>query len=84
MINALATKWRHENGYTGKCGVVVLWGREVQGWVNELRDPDHWTPGCVAITEAGACYEASGGNAQDGADYWRPIPEDRAELKPAV
>jgi hypothetical protein len=24
---------------------------QVQSWVNELRNPEHWQPGCVAIEE---------------------------------
>jgi len=63
-------RWRDDNGYAGKDGVVVVYGDEVQGWVNELRDPQHWTPGCIAITEDGTCYEARGGNDYDGADHW--------------
>jgi hypothetical protein len=64
-------RWRHENGYHGKGGVVVVCGDEVQGWVNELRNPEHWRPGCIAVTEGGTCYEALGGNDYDGAKHWR-------------
>ena len=62
-----AKEWRKDNGYIGKCGVVVFFEGELQGWCNELRDPQRWQPGCIAIDEFGLCYEAIGGNVQDGA-----------------
>ena len=64
----LAAKWREQYGYTG--GVVVIFGGEVQGWVNELRNPEQWQPGCVAIDEQGQQWIAVGGNARDGAERW--------------
>lgn len=68
-----AKEWRQEMGYVEKCGVVIFFGDELQGWVNSLRDPQHWQPGCIAIDEFGLCYDAVGGNAQDGASRWEPI-----------
>lgn len=65
-----AVKWRAENGYSEKLGVVIFANNELQGWCNELRDPEHWQPGCIAIDEFGLCYEAKGGNAQNGATSW--------------
>ena len=65
-----ALKWREQNGYTGRGGVVVIFEGKVQGWVNRLRDPYHWQPGCVAIDEEGHCWHARGGNSQNGAIVW--------------
>lgn len=46
-------------GY-GRRGVVVVYGAEVQGWVNGLRNPGHWPPGYVAIGD-GRIWTAIGG-----------------------
>ena len=50
---AVARRWREENGYVGRGGVIVLFEGDVQSWVNALRNPEHWLPGCVAIDEDG-------------------------------
>jgi hypothetical protein len=67
----ITVHWRQENGYQGRGGVVVLFDGEVQGWCNQLRDPDHWRPGCIAIDEVGQHWEAVGGNSVNGATDWR-------------
>lgn len=56
-----------------KGGVVVVFEYEVSGWVNELRDPQHWEPGCVAVDESGNAWESVGGNPYDGAEEWKQI-----------
>jgi len=66
----LAENWRRKNGYADKGGVVVVFDGVVQGWVNELRDPDHWRPGCIAVDARGVEFLAHGGSAQDGAQRW--------------
>lgn len=71
-MKTLAKKWRAKNGCTGKGGVIVVCDGEVQGWVNELRNPESWQPGCVAIDENGCKWIAAGGNAYDGAQSWQP------------
>jgi len=53
--------------------VVIIHKRKVQGWVNELRDPQHWCPGCLAIDTVGKQWRAVGGNDYDGAAEWQPI-----------
>ncbi|VAW65863.1 hypothetical protein MNBD_GAMMA11-3440 [hydrothermal vent metagenome] len=67
----LAFEWRKSNGYIDKGGVIVLLDYEIQGWVDLLRNPEHWEPGCIAITEDGTLYKAIGGNSYDGADRWQ-------------
>lgn len=64
--------WRKDYGYVGRAGVVIVSEGLAQGWVNELRNPEHWQPGCVAVDESGLTWKAVGGNAQDGAVSWRP------------
>lgn len=75
-----AKQWRKDNGYVDKCGLVVFFGEELQGWVNELRDPQHWQPGCIAIDEFGLCYKTVGGNTRDGATKWEPVLMTEAEI----
>lgn len=69
-VTELADSWRRKNGYADKGGVVVVFDGIVQGWVNELRNPEHWQPGCVAVDAHGAEFAAKGGDARDGAQRW--------------
>lgn len=73
MDTQSANRWRNQNGYTGRGGVVVLFGGEVQGWCNQLRNPEHWQPGCVAVDECGNRWIAVGGNSKDGATCWQSL-----------
>lgn len=69
---AAARRWRKIWGYEGRGGVVVLFDGEVQSWVNELRNPEDWQPGCIAVAEDGRTWTAIAGNAQGGAVMWLP------------
>lgn len=54
-------------------GVVVMnQSGEACGWVNELRNPEHWEPGCIAIDLDGNCWLATGGDSYNGAEQWIP------------
>jgi hypothetical protein len=66
----LAFKWRKDHGYIGRRGVVVIFQGEIQGWVDRLRNPEHWQPGCVAVDECGESWTATAGNASAGALMW--------------
>jgi hypothetical protein len=35
----VARRWREENGYCGRGGVIVLFKGNVQSWVDALRNP---------------------------------------------
>lgn len=50
----------------------MFFAGEVQNWVNELRNPEHWQPGCVAVDEAGKSWVTIAGNGADGALMWLP------------
>jgi hypothetical protein len=69
---AIARSWREPYGYVGRGGVVVVHDGEAQGWVNALRNPEHWRPGCVAVHEDGRSWIALAGNDQNGALMWLP------------
>ncbi len=59
---------------SGKGGVVVLWEGKAQGWVNELRDPRSWQPGCIAVSvDSDRQWQAIGGNDYDGALVWEEL-----------
>jgi hypothetical protein len=66
----IALQWRKETGRVGHGGVVVLFNGKVQGWVNTLRNPDHWQPGCIAVDEEGRTWTTIAGNERDGALMW--------------
>ncbi|WP_224981276.1 hypothetical protein [Geomonas agri] len=68
----LAKKWREEKGYIDKGGVIVIFDGTVNSWVNELSDPKHWAPGCIAVDEAGNQWITKDGNPQGGAERWEP------------
>lgn len=72
-IQKIASRWRSTNGYTDKGGVIILHEKKVQGWVNKLRNPESWMPGCIAVKENGDCYVAQGGNRYDGAERWTQL-----------
>mgnify|MGYP001263067838 CR=1 FL=1 len=58
-------------------GLVVFFNDDPAGWMNELRSPESWEPGCIAVDADGRCWKACGGNAYDGATYWNVMPEDQ-------
>ncbi|MFZ6774552.1 hypothetical protein ACO0LB_17755 [Undibacterium sp. SXout7W] len=66
----LARIWREQNGYTGRAGVIVLFQGNVQGWVNTLRNPEHWQPGCIAVNEEGPSWTTMAGSERNGALMW--------------
>lgn len=68
----LAKAWREERGYTGRGGVVVIHDSVANGWVDKLRNPNHWQPGCIAVDEDGRTWTATGGTYQEGALMWLP------------
>lgn len=69
---ALAHDWWQKNGYLGRGGLIILFRGEVQSWVNQLRNPERWVPGCIAIDEAGNSWVTIAGNEKDGALMWLP------------
>lgn len=75
QIEALTAAWRTENGYAGKGGVVVVFNEEVQGWVNTLRNPEHWVAGCFAVNELGEIWQTIGGDENNGALMWLPMKD---------
>lgn len=73
MNKNIIEKYREQNNYTGKGGVIVIFENEVQGWVNELRDPKNWQPGCRAFDESNHEWVATGGNRENGATDWQKV-----------
>ena len=63
--------WRRQHGYVGAGGVVIVVGGYATAWINELRNPEHWEPGTIAVDELGHTWRAVGGNAK-GAALWMP------------
>lgn len=80
----IAAAWRTEKGYTGKGGVIVIFNGVVNSWVNELRDPNHWAPGCIAVDESGNHWIAKGGDRQRGADRWETVSHGIKSIKGGV
>lgn len=68
----VAHHWRIREGYVGRGGVVVVFDGRAAGWMNELRDPQNWEPGCIGVDEAENTWTATGGDPQTGATRWMP------------
>lgn len=68
-----AKNWKTSKKIKAEGGVVVFYDAEPCGWMNELRDPDHWVPGCIAVDEAGNEWRTVGGDPQHGALRWEVI-----------
>jgi hypothetical protein len=64
----LAQQWRANHRHHG--GVVIIYNGIVQGWVDDLRNPEHWRAGCIAIDDAGRQWRATGGDYLSGAEQW--------------
>ncbi len=60
--------------------MIVFFGGNVQGWVDGLRNPEHWRPGSIAVNELGDSWIATGGNEQNGAKSWEPEWTDGRRL----
>jgi hypothetical protein len=67
-----ALDWRRQHGFSNKGGIIVFFDGQVQGWVNELRNPEHWQTGCIAVNEAGDTWVTVGGDEPNGAKMWMP------------
>lgn len=61
-----ARRWRDQNSFVGRGGVVILFEGKAQGWANMLRNPEHWQPGCVAVDEDRRSWTAVAGDEQKG------------------
>jgi len=76
-LKTLADQYRENERPDLKGGVVVIFDNEVSGWMDELRDPQGWEPGCFAVDEDGNVWVSVGGNAYDGAESWQPVHDER-------
>lgn len=65
-----ARRYREQEALVGKGGVVVFFQGKVQGWVNQLRNPEHWQPGCIAVDEQGRMWTTIAGSERNGALMW--------------
>jgi len=63
----MANKYRQNGNNTG---VVVLFNNEVCGWMDELRSPESWAPGAIAIDAENHIFIAEGGDDYDGSYRW--------------
>ena len=59
--------------YNRPHGVIVIHDSKYCGWMDRLRNPEHWMPGTVAVEPDQTCHIATGGNDYDGAERWEVI-----------
>lgn len=72
-IIEIAKTWRSENGFTDMGGVVIIFNDDVNSWCAELRNPEHWNTGCIAVDENGNQWISTGGDSYNGAKAWKHI-----------
>lgn len=80
-----AREWREQEGHSG--GVVVIYNGEVAGWMDRLRDPEHWCPGCLAVSKRGGVWRAHHGDDYTGAREWVRVlaePDAAYAVEPEV
>lgn len=51
---------------------MLVYQDQVAGWMNELRNPETWMPGTLAIDDNGNQWIANGGDDYNGAKQWKP------------
>ncbi len=76
-IRKYIKNWRDAEGRRG--GVVLVYNGDIAGWMDKLRDPGHWCPGCLAFSERGGVWRAEGGNDYEGAHVWVVVCPDRQD-----
>lgn len=68
-----AEKFRQSLVHKPAGGVVVFYNGKAVSWVNELRNPESWEPGVIAMNAEGNFWRATGGDARSGAKEWQPL-----------
>lgn len=68
-----AEKFRSSLAHKPTGGVVVFHNGKAVSWVNELRNPESWEPGVIAMNQQGQFWRAMGGDARNGAQRWQPL-----------
>lgn len=70
---AVAARWRDTRPDLADRGVVVVnRAGEACGWMDCLRNPENWEPGCTAVDVEGREWVATGGDDYNGASEWVP------------
>ena len=69
----LAQAWRDDRPQLAGTGFVVVCNDQSCGWINVIRNPECWAPGCIAVGTNGDLWQAMGGNDYDGAARWERI-----------
>ncbi|MAC35644.1 MAG: hypothetical protein CME38_18880 [Haliea sp.] len=72
----VAAQWRETRPDLARRGVVVVNKHgQACGWMDRLRDPEGWEPGCWAVDTKGRQWQAMGGDDYNGASRWVPVTE---------
>lgn len=74
-LKELADQYRLNVPHNLKNGVVVIYKNKVVGWMNKIKDPQVWKPGCFAVNEDGRIWLSVGGSQDEGAESWQPQDE---------
>tara|TARA_R110000772_G_scaffold58539_1_gene132488 strand:+ start:17191 stop:17802 length:612 start_codon:yes stop_codon:yes gene_type:complete len=73
-IQAVAQAYRKEIPHIAIGGVVIVdQEHQAAGWMNRLRDPQGWEPGCTAVDASGSIWLAVDGDCVAGAQRWEQV-----------
>jgi hypothetical protein len=79
-LHKKAQEWRNKwKNKIGEGGVVVFFEGKVESWIDELRNPESYAPGCIAVDGEGNQWKATGGDSYNGANEWVPIKAEAWE-----
>ncbi|MFT0140798.1 hypothetical protein ACEK07_46660 [Alcanivoracaceae bacterium MT1] len=70
-----ANEWRCTRFCYHGLVIVCPGGHEVAGWMDTLRVPKSWVPGCMAVDIDNNMWIATGGNDYDGAREWQRLDD---------
>ncbi len=76
-----AEKFRNSLAHQPTGGVVVFYNGKAVSWVDELRNPESWEPGVIAMNAEGNFWRATGGDAYNGAKEWQPLQTQQQEQR---
>lgn len=73
-LNALANAYRARYVPDPTAGFVVFYDGILCGWLRTLTEPQHWSPGAIALDIDGNRWTTTGGDRHSGALRWIPDP----------
>lgn len=71
ICRQIAADYRSQSGRIS--GVVVIYNEAVTDFIDTIRNPEQFKPGCIGVLRNDALYETVGGNDYEGATRWQRV-----------